>query len=42
MSALWHDADYIPEKRFDVDYVYDMGPMAAIAVGLAMRQKGDR
>jgi type IV pilus assembly protein PilM len=32
----------IPEKRFDVDYVYDIGPMAAIAVGLAMRQKGDR
>jgi type IV pilus assembly protein PilM len=32
----------IPEKLFDVDYVNDMGPMAAVAAGLAMRQKGDR
>jgi type IV pilus assembly protein PilM len=32
----------IPKKLFDVDYVYDMGPMAAVAVGLALRQKGDR
>ncbi|MGH8064475.1 MAG: type IV pilus assembly protein PilM [Candidatus Entotheonellia bacterium] len=32
----------IPEKLFDVDYVHDIGPMAAVAAGLAMRQKGDR
>jgi type IV pilus assembly protein PilM len=32
----------IPEKLFDVDYVNDMGSMAAVAVGLAIRQKGDR
>jgi type IV pilus assembly protein PilM len=32
----------IPEKLFDVDYVYDMGPMAAVAAGLALRQRGDR
>lgn len=32
----------IPEKLFDADYVSDMGPMAAVAVGLAIRQKGDR
>jgi type IV pilus assembly protein PilM len=31
----------IPEKLFDVDYVHDIAPMAAVAVGLAMRQKGD-
>jgi type IV pilus assembly protein PilM len=32
----------IPEKLFAVDYVYDIGPMAAVAAGLALRQKGDR
>jgi type IV pilus assembly protein PilM len=32
----------IPEKLFDVDYVHDIGPMAAVAAGLAIRQKGDR
>jgi type IV pilus assembly protein PilM len=32
----------IPEKLFDVDYVHEMGPMAAVAAGLALRQKGDR
>jgi type IV pilus assembly protein PilM len=32
----------IPEKFFAVDYVHDMGPMAAVAAGLALRQKGDR
>jgi type IV pilus assembly protein PilM len=32
----------IPEKFFDLDYVYDIGPMAAVAAGLALRQKGDR
>jgi type IV pilus assembly protein PilM len=32
----------IPEKLFDVDYVNDMGSMVAVAVGLAIRQKGDR
>jgi type IV pilus assembly protein PilM len=31
----------IPEQLFDVDYVHDMGPMAAVAAGLALRQKGD-
>jgi type IV pilus assembly protein PilM len=31
----------IPEKLFDGDFIRDMGPMAAVAVGLAMRQKGD-
>jgi type IV pilus assembly protein PilM len=32
----------VPDKSFDLDYVSDIGPMAAVAVGLAMRQKGDR
>ena len=32
----------IPEKFFAVDYVHDMGPIAAVAAGLALRQKGDR
>ena len=32
----------IPEKLFAIDYVHDMGPMAAVAAGLALRQKGDR
>ena len=32
----------IPEKFFAVDYVHDMGPMAAVAAGLALRRKGDR
>jgi type IV pilus assembly protein PilM len=32
----------IPEKLFAVDYVHEMGPMAAVAAGLALRQKGDR
>jgi type IV pilus assembly protein PilM len=31
----------IPEKFFDVDYVNDLGPMAAVAAGLAMRQRDD-
>jgi len=31
----------IPEKLFDVDYVHDLGPMAAVAAGLALRHKGD-
>jgi type IV pilus assembly protein PilM len=32
----------IPDKLFAVDYVHDMGPMAAVAAGLALRRKGDR
>jgi type IV pilus assembly protein PilM len=32
----------IPEQLFAMDYVHDMGPMAAVAAGLALRQKGDR
>jgi type IV pilus assembly protein PilM len=32
----------IPAKAFDPAYVAAMGPMAAVAVGLATRQKGDR
>jgi type IV pilus assembly protein PilM len=32
----------IPEKLFAVDYVHDVGPMTAVAAGLALRQKGDR
>jgi type IV pilus assembly protein PilM len=32
----------IPEKAFDVDFVIDLGPMAAVAAGLAIRQQGDR
>jgi type IV pilus assembly protein PilM len=32
----------IPEKLFAVDYVHDVGPMTAMAAGLALRQKGDR
>jgi type IV pilus assembly protein PilM len=31
----------IPEKLFDVAYVNDLGPMAAVAAGLALRQRGD-
>jgi type IV pilus assembly protein PilM len=32
----------IPEKSFDVAYIHDIGPMAAVAAGLALRQEGDR
>ena len=32
----------IPDQSFAVDYVHDMGPIAAVAAGLALRQKGDR
>jgi type IV pilus assembly protein PilM len=32
----------IPEQSFSVDYVHDMGPIAAVAAGLALREKGDR
>jgi type IV pilus assembly protein PilM len=32
----------VPEKMFDADYVVSMGPMAAVAVGLAIRQKDDQ
>lgn len=32
----------IPEKLFDVDYVYEIGPVAAVAVGLALRPRGKR
>jgi type IV pilus assembly protein PilM len=32
----------VPEKRFDPDFVRDLAPMAAVAVGLAMRRKDDR
>lgn len=32
----------LPEKSFDAEYVRDMAPMAAVAVGLAMRRKDDR
>jgi type IV pilus assembly protein PilM len=32
----------IPETLFDVNYLHDIGPMAAVAAGLAMRQEGDR
>jgi len=31
----------IPEKLFDLDYINDIGPMAAVAAGLAMRQKDE-
>ena len=31
----------IPERLFNVDYVSEMGPMAAVAVGLAIRQKDE-
>jgi type IV pilus assembly protein PilM len=31
----------IPQAMFGADYVLTMGPMAAVAVGLAIRQKGD-
>jgi type IV pilus assembly protein PilM len=31
----------VPEKLFDVDYVNDLAPMAAVAAGLALRQRGD-
>jgi type IV pilus assembly protein PilM len=32
----------IAEKLFDVAYIHDIGPMAAVAAGLALRQEGDR
>jgi type IV pilus assembly protein PilM len=32
----------IPETLFALDYVYGVAPMAAVAAGLALRQKGDR
>jgi type IV pilus assembly protein PilM len=32
----------IPKKLFDADYIADMGPTAAVAMGLAIRRKGDR
>lgn len=32
----------IPERSFDADFIAAMGPMAAVAAGLAIRQKGDR
>jgi type IV pilus assembly protein PilM len=32
----------VPEKLFSAEYVHDMGPIAAVAAGLALRQKGDR
>jgi type IV pilus assembly protein PilM len=32
----------VPKTMFDADYVLAMGPMAAVAVGLAIRQRGDR
>jgi type IV pilus assembly protein PilM len=32
----------IPEQLFAIDYVHDMGPMAVVAAGLALRRKGDR
>jgi len=31
----------IPELLFDLDYVNDLGPMAAVAAGLALRQKDE-
>jgi hypothetical protein len=37
----YETASSIPETRFDADYVLTMGPMAAVAVGLAIRRKGD-
>ena len=30
------------EKKFDVNYLQDMAPMAAVAVGLALRRMGDK
>jgi type IV pilus assembly protein PilM len=33
---------HIPEKHFDIDYVHDVGPMMAVAAGLALRQRGER
>ncbi len=32
----------IPQKSFDLDYIRDMAPLAAVGVGLAMRRVGDR
>jgi type IV pilus assembly protein PilM len=32
----------IPEKQFDLLFVREMAPLAAVGVGLAMRQGGDR
>jgi type IV pilus assembly protein PilM len=33
---------HIPEKHFDIEYVHDVGPMMAVAAGLALRQRGER
>ena len=33
---------HIPEKLFDRAYVHDMGPMVAVAAGLALRRKDER
>jgi type IV pilus assembly protein PilM len=32
----------VPETLFDVDYLRDIGPMIAVAAGLAMRRRGER
>jgi type IV pilus assembly protein PilM len=29
-------------KKFDVTYIEEVSPMAAVAVGLALRRPGDR
>ncbi len=29
-------------KKFDITYIEEMSPMAAVAVGLALRRPGDR
>jgi len=33
---------HIAEKNFDIEYVHDVGPMMAVAAGLAMRQRRER
>ena len=32
----------VNEKKFDPEYVQEIGPRAAVAVGLALRKAGDR
>jgi type IV pilus assembly protein PilM len=32
----------VDKKRFDLDYLQEVGPIVAIGVGLAIRRKGDR
>ena len=36
------DGIHCDDSRFDADYLQDVAPLAAVAVGLALRKRGDR